>query len=56
MSTQFSIHNIVGGAGGETGRFQNVGGKGVCDVLTLQMSRGSKSSPRGVQRSLPPAS
>ena len=33
--------------GGNTESFQNVGGKGVYNVLTFQKSKGGKSSPRG---------
>ena len=40
--------------GGQTESFQNVGGEGVYEVLTLQKSRGDKSSPRGGEAPLPP--
>ena len=32
-----------------TGEFQNVGGKGIYDVLTSEKSRGGKNSPRGAK-------
>ena len=52
MCVQYTVHTYTAayrkcGLGG-TLSFQNVGGgKGVYDVLTLQKSRGDKSSPRG---------